>query len=441
MAGRGTVNRVVQVGVESTPGTAVAADKQLPLTSLVLSRALEHKEYRAQGFKPVTGTKIVKDFGNGQMSGPLNYTEIVYLLSTLVTPTISAAGVNQVETATAAGTVSGTGTATAIVTAAGMTGSPVTVTFNVTTGDTPAVWAALARAALAANANVASFFTVSGSSTAIILTARVAAANDATMNIALDNGTSTGITTAGTSANTTAGSLGATAKKWLFSPTSAGTDAFKTLTIQEGDSNAAVQMAYAILTDFGMSVQLDDCTVSGTLVGRSPANASLTSSPTVVAQLPAGPREIDLYMDTVFGTQGLTPVTDALSVEAAFNNKQALKWVLSTSETSFKETIEVVPTLTFSFQTEHNAQSRTLFASVSTSANPVQYLRLKATGPVIEGSIRYSFILDVAAQVTATEQTDVDGVWGYKYDCVPVYDASFLKPWQITVVNTIASLA
>lgn len=114
-------------------------------------------------------------------------------------------GTQQVETATAAGTITGSGDATVIVTAAGMTNSPKTVSVAVLNTDTAAVWAGKVRTALAADSDVASFFNVGGSSTAIALTARTAAANDGTMNISLDNGTCTGITTAATSANTTAG--------------------------------------------------------------------------------------------------------------------------------------------------------------------------------------------------------------------------------------------
>lgn len=113
--------------------------------------------------------------------------------------------VQQVETATAAGTVTATGNAKATVTAGGMSGSPKIVLFAVANTDTPTVWAGKARVALDADPVIRSFFFVSGSGTSIILTARVAAANDATMNVALDNDTSTGITAAPTSANTTAG--------------------------------------------------------------------------------------------------------------------------------------------------------------------------------------------------------------------------------------------
>lgn len=126
-------------------------------------------------------------------------------------------GTQQVETATAAGSITGSGNATVVVTAAGMTNSPKTVSVAVTNGDTAATWAGKVRTALAADIDVASFFVISGSSTSIVLTTRAAAANDSSMNISLDNGTCTGITTAATSANTTAGVAAASAFSRPFS--------------------------------------------------------------------------------------------------------------------------------------------------------------------------------------------------------------------------------
>lgn len=128
------------------------------------------------------------------------------------------AGTAQVETATAAGTITGSGNATVIVTAAGMTGSPKTISVAVTNGDTAATWAEKVRVALTSDTAVSALFTVGGSTTAITLTRKptntytvgaetvnVYPANDGTLNVSLDNGTCTGITTASTSANTTAG--------------------------------------------------------------------------------------------------------------------------------------------------------------------------------------------------------------------------------------------
>lgn len=116
-------------------------------------------------------------------------------------------GTRQVETATAAGTITGDGNATVVVTSAILPGSPITVSVAVLENDTAADWAAKVRAALTAHAVISAFYIVGGSTTAISLTARNTAANDTTLNISLDNGTCTGITAAPTSANTTAGAF------------------------------------------------------------------------------------------------------------------------------------------------------------------------------------------------------------------------------------------
>jgi hypothetical protein len=143
--------------------------------------------------------------------------------------TAGVAGVQQVETATAAGTVATPGNAQAVVTAAGMPNSPKTVIFGVLAGEAPAVWAQKCRDALQADPDVSGFFLVSGATTSIILTKRLDGANDATLNVALDNaavGGSTGITPAPTSANTTAGVAGVAQVETMTvvgSPTKDGT--------------------------------------------------------------------------------------------------------------------------------------------------------------------------------------------------------------------------
>jgi hypothetical protein len=112
-----------------------------------------------------------------------------------------------------------TGDVTVTVTSAGMTGSPLAIAVPILNGDLPATWAGKVRTALAANATISGRFTVSGSSTSIILTRKPGTvlndgtevvnlflATDSTLNIAIAAG-STGITAASTSANTTAGTV------------------------------------------------------------------------------------------------------------------------------------------------------------------------------------------------------------------------------------------
>ncbi len=122
------------------------------------------------------------------------------------------AGTAQVETATVIGTVtpvSGGGNATVVVTAAGMTNSPKTIGVAVLASDDASAVAGKIRTALIADDDVGSvttgFFTITGAGANIILTANTKAANDATINVSIDNGTCTGLTAAPSSANTTAG--------------------------------------------------------------------------------------------------------------------------------------------------------------------------------------------------------------------------------------------
>jgi hypothetical protein len=124
------------------------------------------------------------------------------------TYTLVKGGTKQVETATIVGTISGAGNATVTVTAAAMAGSPRVISVAVALSNAAAAVAGKIRTALAADAVVNSFFTVSGTSASVILTARFAAANDATMNLAFTNGTCTGLKPDATSDDTTAGVAG-----------------------------------------------------------------------------------------------------------------------------------------------------------------------------------------------------------------------------------------
>ena len=112
-------------------------------------------------------------------------------------------GILQVATATATGTVSGAGNATATVTAAGLSGSPLAISFAVANSDTPALWGPKARAALAANGAIAALFNVTGYGASVQLERKVPAASDATLSIALATGTATGITSTVSTITTT----------------------------------------------------------------------------------------------------------------------------------------------------------------------------------------------------------------------------------------------
>lgn len=108
-----------------------------------------------------------------------------------------------------AGSVGTSGNATVVVTANGMTNSPVTLSVAVTSGDSSAVVATKVNAALAQNSDIADFFSISAANGNYVrLTAKTAAANDPTLNISIANGTCTGLTTISTSTTDASGNTG-----------------------------------------------------------------------------------------------------------------------------------------------------------------------------------------------------------------------------------------
>lgn len=215
------------------------------------------------------------------------------------------AGTAQVETATAVGTIATSGNATVTVTAAGLTGSPLAVSVAVVATDTAATWAGKARTALAANADIAALFTVGGSSDNISLTrlpvfshtfkgASVGAypANDATLNIALANGTCTGITEDATSTDTTAGVISAgvyvpdlNGNDWEGNATGGATAVYGLFIRNSSTSSDSVTVTQGtVLVDYPLAVAsvLQTCDATGSLSAADITIEPGTAGPALV---------------------------------------------------------------------------------------------------------------------------------------------------------------
>jgi len=123
----------------------------------------------------------------------------------------SVAGVSQVETATviSAAGITGDGNATVSITGSELDPYTVVLSVPVTTAEsTASLVAAEIRSFMATDesaAQILEFFTVGGTGADIVITKILAKSNDSALNIAIANGTCTGITSAPTSTDTTAG--------------------------------------------------------------------------------------------------------------------------------------------------------------------------------------------------------------------------------------------
>lgn len=219
--------------------------------------------------------------------------------------------VHQVETATAVGTVTTAGDATITVTAAGLTGSPLAISVAVALSDTPTLWAAKVRTALAADAAVSAMFDISGATSAIILTRKakasyvvgpdtydIAYTNDATLNVAIANDTSVGITADATSTNTT------TAVE------AAGTTIWNDDIDFEGRALASPSAIYALAIEHS-TLDADGQTVYYTLGTQYSSRLASTTaqSSSVLLNYPDAATIIDSMNITTAAETGVTVVT------------------------------------------------------------------------------------------------------------------------------------
>lgn len=184
----------------------------------------------------------------------------------------STSGTAQVETLTAAGTVTQSGNAVLTLTSAKITSGPLIIQFSVLATDTPTAWAAKARVALAASPEANAIFIPGGATTAITLTQRENDGNDTSLVLTVANGNSVGITAA-SSANTTPGVMASKAYRMSGSVWDQ--------TDYQGDPlPSAMSYVYTVLLQ---------CEVQGSQLTIESTSSDITVNPTPIVRLESNP--------------------------------------------------------------------------------------------------------------------------------------------------------
>lgn len=103
MAEIASIYQIVNIGVESTPGTPVAANKRLSSLMIKPQIKTDVKKYRGTGYKFSTVATLNKEWVEADIEGPITYTDIVYPLSSVLgTAVIAGAGTAKTWTFTPA---------------------------------------------------------------------------------------------------------------------------------------------------------------------------------------------------------------------------------------------------------------------------------------------------------------------------------------------------
>lgn len=438
---RAAVDTIIQLGLEREYGVRVAATRRLPSISISANPQNEFQAFRARGFNINTTSVIQKLWASGPWSGIVDYNQVVYPLGGLIgligsAPTVPGGGTNSrswlyqpVSSGADPNPVSFT------MEEGGLTSDASGISSNVVQVATGLKFSSFGLSWDNDNSNMDGNlfcrFPIDGQTLTTL--------TDEEQQIAESGTVTAGTFTITYSAQTTAAiDFDATAAEIQI--------ALEALSnLAPGDvvvSGGPIYLAPVIIIFQGTlkGTNVAQVTVDSTgLTGGTYVPTTLTAGGaaiTEVPQIPVSRMHVDIFVDDTFGAIGTTKVAQAYAGDFRIGDKVQPFWALNTDYDSFQSTVRIAADVNCSFSTPHNAASRTLFGAIST--NPWKFVRLKATGNLIEGSIFESIRVDVAAKFGAVEkQEDANGVFGYKFNFQSQHNATMTRAYEIEVINTL----
>lgn len=250
MPERATVYEGLQLGVESTAGTAVPALKRLRGLELEITPQVPTEALRPMGNKFSTDVVRQKEHCEGTLRGQVCYTDLVYLLSSLLCEAeISTPTTNGEWTLNLGGATGGTFT----LTYQGLT--TATIAHN---AEATAVQTALEALSTVGAGNVA----VSGAAGGPY-TIRGQRALERTDQALTGNGT--GLIGGELSITTTAAT---TTRRWTFVPANRGADTVANYTLVKGSAVGAERIAGALVRTLELTFNRNEASFQAGVIGR-----------------------------------------------------------------------------------------------------------------------------------------------------------------------------
>lgn len=251
MPERATVYEGLQLGVESTAGTAVPALKRLRGLELEITPQTPTEALRPMGAKFAADVVRQKEHCEGTLRGQVCYTDLVYLLSSLLCEaTVTTPATNGTWTVDLGGATAGTFT----LTYQGMTTGAIAHNAEAT-----AVQTELEALSTIGQGNVAVAGAAGGP-----YTIRGQRALERTDQALTGNGTE--LIGGELSITTTAAT---TTRRWTFVPANRGADEVKSYTLVKGSAVGAERIAGALVRTLEMTFNRNEASLQAGVLGRA----------------------------------------------------------------------------------------------------------------------------------------------------------------------------
>jgi hypothetical protein len=175
------------------------------------------------------------------------------------------------------------------------------------------------------------------------------------------------------------------ANDWKYTPILTGVQNPQTYTMQQGDTVEAEQYTYLIFTGFGYSITRKDAiSVSGDWISQSlTAGATLTPTPTTIAQYPMVGKQFNIYLDSTSTGIGTTQLSNVLKADFNAGGYYGEFWPLNRANASFTSTIDAMPKDEMKLTLEADPTAMAILSTYLQTGNRV-YMRVDGVGALIE---------------------------------------------------------
>lgn len=432
MAEVASIARVTQIGAETTPGVAVPATKRLRSLSFELQPQAEVQTFKAQGSALVGVTALGKEWTTFPITGKATYDEPTFLLDSVLrkaTPESlggSPAAYRRVWQQLAS-----------------TDDNPQTYTLEKGSKVRAqrATYGIVTEAGLTMNRST---IDVSGNGMAQVMEDGIQMSTNEVQRITVTGSPSGGTFTLTLNGQTTA----AIAYNANAAAVQSALEALSNVTPGDVICTGGALPATPVDVEFRGSLRqaditsmtADDALLSG---GTSPEVTISTptpgATPTAIDLIPILPRHVGIFLDEEVGDLGTGRLHRTLAAAFNISGRYGSVWPLNDEVESYDSHVVTDPTFEFKLTMANDDEGARLLDQLRLGST--QYLRIRATGPLISGSNYNRLTIDAACQVSAAPSPgDTDGVYTYEWTLVPVDDPSFGKGFEVELINKLASV-
>lgn len=422
-----------QIGIETVPGTAVAANRRLRSIGFTSQANAEFEEIIAQGSKIPSVVYPTVEWNALSMAGALTYTEVVYALSMIFGP----AAISTPGGATLARDWLWTP-------GAADPWEPVTITLE--QGSRVRAQRSAFALLVALTLNFASRAVgIEGSGIGRAIQDGVQMSTNEVTQIAITGGPTGGTFTITYDGATTAG----IAYNAAASVVQAALEALANINVGDVNVTGGALPGTPVLIEWRgrlgqRNITPPTANAAGLTGGTTPAvNVTTTTpgvAPTLVPIVPVLPKQLDLYIDDTFGTLGTTKYTRAfaaaLAIGGAFGGVFPMD---SDNDGTYAAIADLAPDHTLAVTLAANAQGEQ-FTEMRSGLTRYARISASAAANAIETGFTYEMDVDYAGVINAVGgDDDADGTRVRQWTFRAIEDAD-LTPLRIRVRNAIAAL-